>query len=54
MVRYVPLGHTGLESGSQLELRAALRALAPLLAEAGIGKVGHDLKFDAIVLADTA
>ena len=52
VVRYLPLGHAGLESGSQLELRAALRMVAPILAEAGIEKVGHDLKFGAIVLAE--
>jgi DNA polymerase-1 len=52
VVRYLPLGHTGLESGTQLELRAALHMVAPILADAGLEKVGHDLKYDTIVLAE--
>jgi DNA polymerase-1 len=50
--RYVPLGHTGLESGGQIGLKAALEVVAPLLADPQVEKVGHDLKFDAIVLAE--
>ncbi len=50
--RYIPLAHTGLEAGNQLSARAALAALAPVLADPAIGKIGHDLKFDAIVLAE--
>jgi DNA polymerase-1 len=62
--RYVPLavrsetGGGGLfgapedgPGGSFLERRAALDALAPVLEDEAITKVGHDLKFDAIVLS---
>jgi DNA polymerase-1 len=52
IVRYLPVGHTGLESGSQMGVKAALRLVAPILADAGVEKVGHDLKRDAIVLAE--
>jgi DNA polymerase-1 len=56
--RYVPLGHTGggadlLSAASdprQVECRAALDRLKPLLEDAAVLKAGHDLKSDAIVL----
>jgi DNA polymerase-1 len=37
-------------SGGQLPLRTVLDALAPILEDRSIEKVGHDLKFDVIVL----
>ncbi|MBS1817467.1 MAG: DNA polymerase I [Acidobacteria bacterium] len=49
--RYVPLRHAGMHTGPQLTVAQALGALKPLLEDAAIEKVGHDLKFDAIVLA---
>ena len=59
--RYVPLGHEGDAGGSdllsgasvpeQLERGTALERLRPLLEDASIKKVGHDLKFDILVLA---
>ena len=59
--RYVPLGdewsnggHDLLEGAappSQVERQAVLARLKPLLEDATIRKVGHDLKFDAVVLA---
>ena len=61
--RYVPVaqgssggGLFGTDSereggGQALDLRAVLDALRPVLEDAAIGKTGHDLKFDAIVLA---
>ena len=59
--RYVPLGGggagLGLEGGlagfgpeEGLDRRAVLDALQPVLEDPAIRKVGHDLKFDAIVL----
>ena len=57
--RYVPLGHEG-EGGSgdllagpaatQVDRRAALARVKPLLEDEAVRKVGHDLKFDAVVL----
>ena len=60
--RYVPLavrtGGGGLfdagdadAAGRSVDLRAALDVLKPLLEDESLAKVGHDLKFDAIVLA---
>jgi DNA polymerase-1 len=59
--RYVPLGHVaesetiGLLAGAdvpeQPDAREALARLKPLFEDASIRKIGHDLKFDAIVLA---
>jgi len=57
--RYVPLGHeaggggdllAAAEGPPQVERRTALDRLRPLLEDAGIRKVGHDLKFDTVVL----
>jgi DNA polymerase-1 len=58
--RYVPVGHEG-EDGptdllagastpEQLDLRTAMDRLRPLLEDASVRKLGHDLKFDVIVL----
>jgi len=49
--RYVPLGHRALDEVSNLDMADALRALASLLEDADVEKVGHDVKYDAIVLA---
>ena len=62
--RYVPLGHQsadqsndlltadlGADGPAQLDPRTALDLLRPLFEDEGIRKAGHDLKFDAIVLA---
>jgi DNA polymerase-1 len=60
--RYVPLGHQEEEGGggdllsaasapTQVERRVALAKLKPLLEDASVRKLGHDLKFDMEVLA---
>jgi DNA polymerase I len=57
--RYIPLGHQSQDRSNdllsadgpeQLPLRDALERLKPLLEDPAVRKVGHDLKFDAIVL----
>ncbi|MAH71047.1 MULTISPECIES: DNA polymerase I [unclassified Afipia] len=58
---YIPLAHTkpgdgsGLFAGGlapdQIKAADALAALKPLLTDAGVLKIGHDLKFDTVVLA---
>ncbi len=48
---YVPVGHRALGGTASIPLEAALAELKPLLEDAAIRKVGHDLKFDAVVLA---
>ena len=59
--RYVPVGHEGSVGGNdllsgtsaplQLDRRTALERLRPLLEDPSVKKIGHDLKFDALVLA---
>jgi DNA polymerase I len=59
--RYVPLGHEGsvpagdllddADAPAQVDLRVALERLKPLFEDEAVRKIGHDLKFDAIVLA---
>jgi DNA polymerase-1 len=48
---YVPIGHRSLDNTDSLALDIALAALRPVLEDEALKKVGHDLKFDAIVLA---
>jgi DNA polymerase I len=48
---YVPVGHRALGVDGNVRLSAALEALAPVLEDPAVRKDGHDLKFDAIVLA---
>jgi DNA polymerase-1 len=48
---YVPTGHRALANAPSLALDAVLGVLKPLLEEPAVAKTGHDLKFDAIVLA---
>jgi DNA polymerase-1 len=45
---YIPVGHN---NGSQLPLEQVLAALRPALTDARIPKIGHNLKYDMIVLA---
>ena len=48
---YVPIGHRSLDNTESLPLATALEALRPILEDEALTKAGHDLKFDAIVLA---
>ncbi len=48
---YVPTGHRSLDNTDSLPLDVALNALRPLFEDETLKKDGHDLKFDAIVLA---
>jgi DNA polymerase-1 len=48
---YVPTGHRGLGAVPSVPTTAALDALKDVLEDSSIGKIGHDLKFDAILLA---
>jgi DNA polymerase-1 len=49
--RYVPLAHTGLADTPNLLAREVFARLGPVLADRGIAKVGHDLKFATIAAA---
>ena len=48
--RYLPIGHTALDEPSSLNPKAALASLKPILENPAIGKIGHDLKFDLMML----
>ncbi len=48
---YLPLGHRTLTAPKQLPLALVARRLGPLLADAAVAKLGHDLKFSQVVLA---
>jgi DNA polymerase-1 len=48
---YVPIGHRSLDSIENLSLDAALESLGPVFEDEAVQKDGHDLKYDAIVLA---
>ncbi|PWT83318.1 MAG: DNA polymerase I, partial [Blastocatellia bacterium] len=48
--RYIPLRHLGMHHGPQLSVTEVIGALKALLEDPSVDKVGHDLKFDAIVL----
>jgi DNA polymerase-1 len=48
---YLPLAHETLGDSPEIERAEALALLKPLFEDATVVKVGHDLKFDTIVLA---
>ncbi|MGE0461689.1 MAG: DNA polymerase I [Vicinamibacterales bacterium] len=48
--RYIAVGHRGFMGDGSLDRDRALAALAPILADAAIRKIGHDIKADLIVL----
>jgi DNA polymerase-1 len=49
---YIPVGHAAAHAGApQLDLGLVLNALRPALEDASTPKVGHNLKYDYIVLA---
>jgi DNA polymerase-1 len=49
--RYIPLGHTGLADTPNLPAREVFARLRSVLTDAGVKKVGHDLKFATIAAA---
>nr|WP_300310233.1 DNA polymerase I [Halomonas sp.] len=48
---YIPLAHDYLDAPPQLDRKAVLQALAEVLNDAGIAKIGQNLKYDISVLA---
>ncbi len=48
---YLPLGHAGASGGDQLAIERVLEALRGPLTDPAIPKVGHNLKYDYILLA---
>jgi DNA polymerase-1 len=49
--RYLPVGHTGLDASSEISSKEALASLKAVFENPSIKKIGHDLKFDLMVLA---
>ena len=49
---YVPVAHTYLDAPQQLERDVVLNKLKPLLEDAGLAKVGQNLKYDMNVLGN--
>jgi DNA polymerase-1 len=49
--RYLPIGHTALDEPSALNSKTALAALKTVLENPAIAKIGHDLKFDLMMLS---
>lgn len=47
---YLPLAHQGLTEMTQLPMDAALNAIKPLLEDAQLVKLGHNLKYDRHIL----
>ncbi len=47
---YVPVGHRALGESASMPIAAVVDVLGPLLEDAAVPKVGHDLKFDAVML----
>jgi DNA polymerase-1 len=48
---YLPLGHTYLGAGPQLDTHEALGLLKPVLTDGKVKKIGQNIKYDAEVLA---
>ena len=49
---YIPLGHRALDNDGDIDATEALALLRPMISDAHIRKVGHDVKADMLVLAD--
>jgi DNA polymerase-1 len=49
--RYLPIGHTALDEPSALNPRTALAALKTVFENPALSKIGHDLKFDLMMLS---
>lgn len=49
---YIPVAHSCslVSSGEQIDIRDAVSALSPVLHDAGISKIGHNLKYDLMLL----
>ena len=47
--RYLPIGHTGLDEPT-IDSNEALQSLKGLFEDAAVRKIGHDLKFDVMML----
>jgi DNA polymerase I len=47
---YIPIAHRSVMPGGQLTLSVVRDVLGPVLADAGIAKVGQNFKYDAVVL----
>ena len=49
--RYLPVGHTALDEPSEITGKSGLEALKRVLEDPAVKKIGHDLKFDLMMLS---
>ncbi|CAC9589194.1 DNA polymerase I [Bathymodiolus heckerae thiotrophic gill symbiont] len=49
---YIPVAHDYLDAPKQLNFKQVMQALAPILEDDSIGKIGQNLKYDAHILAN--
>jgi DNA polymerase-1 len=49
--RYIPVAHHALDAGPQPDRSDTIAALKAVLEDPAVGKIGHDLKHDVLVLA---
>jgi DNA polymerase-1 len=49
---YIPVAHSGtlISATEQIDMRDTVTALSPVLGDAGISKIGHNLKYDIMLL----
>ena len=49
---YIPVAHSSslVSTGEQIGIRDTVRALSPILQDTGISKIGHNLKYDLMLL----
>ena len=47
---YVPIEHRYLGAPAQLSAEAVVKALAPVLGDAKVAKMGHDVKYTEVLL----
>ena len=49
---YVPIAHSSslVNAVNQIDIRDAVKAISPIMQDAGIGKIGHNLKYDLMLL----
>jgi len=49
---YIPVAHSSslVSPGVQIDIKDTVRALSPILQDAGISKIGHNLKYDLMLL----
>lgn len=52
---YIPVAHSCslVSTGKQIDIKDAVRTISPILQDAGISKIGHNLKYDLMLLSQS-